>query len=88
MEADNPSTDSPLIDDLRELPPDSAAKRLAQAIEAPPKDVRENSLYDAAAIDILADRRADAERLGEELAARLLKNGARELLDTIEALDD
>ena len=79
MEADNPSTDSPLIDDLRELPPDSAAKRLAQAIEAPPKDVRENSLYDAAAIDILADRRVGDPILAsiplaalEVLAARCL----------------
>ncbi|MEN8261728.1 MAG: hydroxymethylbilane synthase [Pseudomonadota bacterium] len=30
----------------------------------------------------------DAEQLGETLAARLLKNGARELLDSIEALHD
>jgi hydroxymethylbilane synthase len=31
---------------------------------------------------------ADAEQLGEALAARLLENGARELLDSIEALND
>lgn len=31
---------------------------------------------------------ADAEQLGESLAARLLANGARELLDSIEALND
>jgi len=31
---------------------------------------------------------ADAEQLGETLAARLLENGARELLDSIEALND
>jgi hydroxymethylbilane synthase len=30
----------------------------------------------------------DAQKLGEELAARLLENGARKLLDTIEALND
>lgn len=31
---------------------------------------------------------ADAQQLGEALAARLLENGARELLDSIEALND
>ena len=31
---------------------------------------------------------AEAEQLGETLAARLLENGARELLDSIEALND
>jgi hydroxymethylbilane synthase len=31
---------------------------------------------------------AEAEQLGEALAARLLENGARELLDSIEALND
>jgi hydroxymethylbilane synthase len=38
--------------------------------------------------DSISGDAADAERLGEELGARLLKNGARELLDAIEALDD
>ena len=38
--------------------------------------------------DSISGDAADAEQLGEALAERLLKNGARELLDTIEALDD
>ena len=38
--------------------------------------------------DSISGDAADAERLGETLAARLLENGARELLDAIEALND
>jgi len=57
MEVENQPMDSPLFDDLRELPPESAAERLAEAIEAPHEDVNAGSQLDAAAIDILADRR-------------------------------
>ena len=38
--------------------------------------------------DSVSGDAADAEALGETLAARLLENGARELLATIEALND
>jgi hydroxymethylbilane synthase len=38
--------------------------------------------------DSISGDAADAEQLGETLAARLLENGARELLDSIEALND
>jgi hydroxymethylbilane synthase len=39
-------------------------------------------------IETISGAAADAEQLGETLAARLLNNGARELLDSIEALND
>jgi hydroxymethylbilane synthase len=38
--------------------------------------------------DSISGNAAEAEQLGEALAARLLENGARELLDSIEALND
>jgi len=38
--------------------------------------------------DSISGDAADAQELGEALAARLLENGARELLDSIEALND
>lgn len=38
--------------------------------------------------DSISGDAADAGKLGETLAARLLENGARELLDSIEALND
>jgi len=38
--------------------------------------------------DSISGDAADAQQLGEALAARLLENGARELLDSIEALND
>lgn len=38
--------------------------------------------------DVISGNAGDANSLGEELAARLLNNGARELLDSIEALND
>ena len=38
--------------------------------------------------DSVSGNASDAEALGEQLAARLLDNGARELLDSIEALHD
>jgi len=38
--------------------------------------------------EFISGNAADAEQLGEALAARLLQSGARELLDSIEALND
>lgn len=38
--------------------------------------------------ETISGNAADAEQLGEALAARLLESGARELLDSIEALND
>ena len=80
MEADSQLMDSPLFDDLRELPPESAAESLAKAIGAPPKDVHGSLQHDAAAIDILVDRRVGDPILEsiplaalEELAVRCLK---------------
>ena len=57
MEADNQPMDSPLFDDLRDLPPETAAERLAKAIDAPPRDEHGSFENDSAAIEILADRR-------------------------------
>ena len=57
MEGDSQPINSTFLDGLRELPPDSAADRLAKAICAPQKEVREGVQDDAAAIEILADRR-------------------------------
>jgi long-chain acyl-CoA synthetase len=57
MEADSQPMGRPLFEHLRELPPESAASSLAKAIDAPPRNVRESAHHDAAAIDILADRR-------------------------------
>jgi long-subunit acyl-CoA synthetase (AMP-forming)/ribosomal protein S18 acetylase RimI-like enzyme len=58
MEADRQSIDTNLFDDLRELSPETAAERLAKAIDAPHKKDHDSVQTDAAAIDLLADRRA------------------------------
>ena len=57
MEANGHKMEASLFDDLRELPPERAAERLAQAIGTPPKDGQESLQNDDAAIAILADRR-------------------------------
>jgi len=91
MEANGePIVTSP-FDELREVPPETAAVRLAKAIDAPPNDVRECFQFDDAAIEFLADRRVGDPILEhipltllETLAARCLErlrneiNGARQ----------
>ena len=79
MEADNQPMDSPLFDDLRDLPPETAAERLAKAIDAPPQDDHGSFQNDSAAIEILADRRVGDSMLDhiplpalEALAVRCL----------------
>jgi non-ribosomal peptide synthetase component F len=79
MEADNQPMDSPLFDDLRDLPPETAAERLAKAIDAPPRDEHWSFENDSAAIEILADRRVGDSMLDhiplpalEALAVRCL----------------
>ena len=57
MEADTRPTEPVLFEDLRELEPETAAKRLADAISEPPEKALESLRLDWAAIDILADRR-------------------------------
>jgi long-subunit acyl-CoA synthetase (AMP-forming)/GNAT superfamily N-acetyltransferase len=57
MEPDSQPMDASLSDELRELPAETAADRLAKAIDTPRGDIRESLQYDAVAIEILADRR-------------------------------
>jgi long-chain acyl-CoA synthetase len=57
MEADKQPMDTEIFEDLRELPPETAAERLAQSIGASPKNAQKSFRLDAAAIEILADRR-------------------------------
>ncbi len=87
MEANGQPLETSLFDELRELAPETAAERLAKAIDAPPNDIRESLQYDDAAIDILADRRVGDPMLEhfpllglKTLAARCL-NRLREEVD-------
>jgi long-chain acyl-CoA synthetase len=57
MEADAQPNQTSLFDDLRELPPEVAAKRLQEAVEAPPRETEARHAHVQAAIEILADRR-------------------------------
>ena len=58
MEADVQPDGTGLFDDLRELRPQDAAERLAEAIGAPPQGAEKRGAHDEAAIAVLADRRA------------------------------
>ena len=57
MEANSLPIGAALFDDLRELNPEMAAKRLAELIDASPQVETDCLEHDSGAIDILADRR-------------------------------
>ncbi len=74
------------FDDLRELPPETAADRLAGLIESPPEGADDALASDAGVIDLLNDRRAGdplldhlpltaLEGLADRCAERLLAGG-------------
>ena len=93
MDADDRIVESQFFDDLRELPPETAAARLAGLIDAPPESADDALACDAGVIDLLNDRRAGdplldhlplealgrlADRCSERLVARDLKDVAQE----------
>ena len=57
MVVDPQSTDPPLFEDLRDLPPQAAAESLAESIDAPPQVEVDAHEQDSAAVNFLADRR-------------------------------
>jgi long-subunit acyl-CoA synthetase (AMP-forming)/GNAT superfamily N-acetyltransferase len=93
MEADAQPIDATPFDDLRELTPEMAAKRLAEFIDTPPQVEVDALVHDAGVIELLNDRRAGdpildhlpltaLEHLVDRCAERLMaggpKNAARE----------
>ncbi len=58
MDADTQPIDATLFDDLRELTPEMAAKRLAELIDAPSLEETDALTHDAGIIALLNDRRA------------------------------
>ena len=93
MDANERIIDPQPLDDLRELPPETAAERLAELIEDPPEGADDALARDAGIIDLLDDRRAGdplldhlpltalehlADRCGRRLTASGRKDAARE----------
>jgi long-subunit acyl-CoA synthetase (AMP-forming) len=83
MEADAQPNETSLFDDLRELPPQGAAKRLAEAIGAPPETAGKGPEIDDAAMEILADRRV-GDPILDHLPLGSLETLAGRCLDRLE----
>jgi len=89
MEADAQPIDAALFDDLRELTPEKAAKRLAEFIDAPPQVETDALAHDTGVIELLNDRRAGdpildhlpltaLEHLADRCAERLIAGGPKD----------
>ncbi|MBD3853913.1 MAG: AMP-binding protein, partial [Acidobacteria bacterium] len=89
MDADPKPIDAALLEDLRELTPEMAAKRLAEFIAAPPRVETDALAQDVGVIELLNDRRAGdpildhlpltaLEHLADRCAERLISGGPKE----------